>query len=92
MIELNPESVKAYTTLLKDPKAHGLPIRPLADCFENTDTTTPKHLLFKDYQQEVGANLPKVFFYIIMDNEYGNKIAKADNGDLGYLLKFKPAL
>lgn len=88
---LSPESVDAYTQLLKDPKAHNLPIRPLSECFEDAAEATPKHLLFADYKNEVGENVPKVFFYIIMDNEYPTKIAKAPNGDLGYLLKFKPA-
>jgi hypothetical protein len=88
-MELNTESVKAYTTILKDPKAQGLPMRPLAECFEDADVATPKHLLFEDYKKEVGNNLPKVFFYIIMDQEYPTKIAKAPSGELGYLLRFK---
>lgn len=91
-MDLNNESVSAYTKILKNPKTHGLPIRPLAECFEDADVATPKHTLFADYKHEVGENLPKVMFYIIMDREYPSKIAKAPNGDLGYLLKFKPKI
>ena len=89
-MELSLESVAAYTVVLKDPKSQNLPIRPLSECFKDADVATPKHLLFKDYQQEVGSNVPKVIFYIVMDGEYANKIAKAPNGDLGYLLEFVP--
>ncbi len=88
-MELNTASVAAYTKILKEPQTHGLPIRPLSECFEDAEIATPKHLLFKDYQAEVGQNLPKVFFYIVMDSEYPTKIAKAPSGEMGYLLKFK---
>ncbi len=87
-MELNNESIAAYTKILKDPKGNGIPIRPLAECFQPAEVATPKHLLFEDYKSEVGQNLPKVFFYIIMDTEYPETIAKAPNGDLGYKLEF----
>lgn len=89
-MELNEESVSAYTKILKTPSEHGIPIRPLSECFEDCETATPKHVLFNEYKQDVGENLPKVMFYIIMDSEYPQKIAKAESGELGYLLKYIP--
>lgn len=86
-MELNEQSVAAYTTLMKDPSTHGLPFRKLSDCFQECDTATPKHILFKDYQNEV-PQCPKVIFYIVMDSEYPKLIAKAPTGELGYKLKF----
>jgi len=91
-MELNQQSIDAYTKILKDPKAQGIPIRPLHGCFELTDVATPKDKLFNDYLAEVGDNLPKVFFYLIMDAEYERTIAKAPNGDLGYKLKYVPSI
>ena len=89
-MELNEQSIDAFTKIMKDPSKYGIPMRPISECFEATEVATPKHLLFKDYCEETKGNLPKVFFYIIMDTEYWDKIAKAPDGNAGYLLKFKP--
>lgn len=86
---LSKESVDAHKKLMLHPKEHGMPFRPLQDCFIVTEKATPKHLLFKDFQREI-PQLQKVFFYIIMDEVYADKIGKADNGDFGYFLEFIP--
>jgi len=89
-ITLSKEAVNAYKELMTNPQKHGLEIPSLEDCFEETDIATPKHILFADYIKRIDKPLPKVFFYIIMDELYVNKIAKAPNGDFGYKLKLKP--
>lgn len=88
-MELSKESVDAHRKLLKNPSENGLPFRAINQCFEKTDIATPAHLLFQDFKQEVPA-LQKVFFYIIMDEEYPDQKGKAPNGDMGYFLKFIP--
>jgi hypothetical protein len=58
--------------------------------FLPSETCTPKHLLFKEFIEGTKwKGLPKVIFYIIMDDEYPQSIGKAVNGDLGYFLKLK---
>lgn len=56
--------------------------------FISTATCTPKHLMFKEFTEKTKwKGLPKVIFYILMDNLYPKHIAKAPNGDLGYCLE-----
>lgn len=56
--------------------------------FIRSEVCTPKHLLFKEFTEKTKwANLPKIIFYILMDELYPRSIAKAPNGDLGYLLE-----
>lgn len=88
VIELNPESVNAYKTIIENPSAHGFNFRPLKDCFEVSEVATPKHILFNEYVAYIGKPLPKVMFYIIMDGLH--KTFKAPDGLFGYNLKFKP--
>jgi hypothetical protein len=87
-ITLTPEAVNAYKELITNPKKHGLTMLSLEEVFEDTEEATAKHILFNEYLKKVNHQLPKVFFYIIMDEIYSNKIAKANDGNLGYKLKF----
>lgn len=88
-MQLTPELVAAYTKILKDPQKHNLPLRPLNECFEEADIAIPKHLVYLEYFAKENSAIDKLLFYIIMDAEYPNTLAKAPNGDLGYRLKFK---
>ncbi len=48
---------------------------------------TPKHLLFKKFIEGTKwKGLPKIIFYIIMDELYPRSIGKAKCGNLGYSL------
>lgn len=87
VIPLNEQSVAAYHELMTNPAQHGLPIRPLEECFEASDTATAQHVLFRDYQKESPA-CPKIFFYIVMEKVYGRARHKAPDGNLGFKLKF----
>ena len=86
-IMLTPETVSAYKTLMTKPKENGLDIPSLDEYFEEAEEGTAKHILFKDYLDRIQKPLPKVFFYIIMDELYANKIVKCADGNLGYKLK-----
>ena len=89
-IELNSQSVAAYKEALLNPAAHGLPIRPIKDCFEKSETVTAKHILAQQYMDECNGNLPKIFCYIVMDDVFGLCDGKDADGLLGYHLKFIP--
>lgn len=87
-ITLTPEAVNAYKELMTNPKAHGLEMPTLEECFEEGEGIA-KHILFAEYIDRIQKPLPKVFFYIIMDELYANKIVKCTDGNLGYKLKLR---
>lgn len=78
----------AYKELMVNPSVHGLDFPPLSDCFESFEAGTAKHILFKEYLDKIKKPLPKIFFYIVMDELY--PVVKAADGNLGYKLKIKP--
>lgn len=56
--------------------------------FARSEKCTPKHLLFKEFTEKTKwKGLPKLIFYILMDELYPNSIAKAPDGNLGYCLE-----
>ena len=82
---LTPEAVAAYKTLMTKPKENGLDFPPLSEVFEATENATAKHILFQQYIDLIKKPLPKVMFYIIMDELYPQ--AKAADGNLGYCIR-----
>jgi hypothetical protein len=59
--------------------------------FEPSETVTANHLLFEQWQQKTKRfKLPKMIFYIIMDETYGASNVKDADGNLGRALKVKP--
>lgn len=88
-MELTSEAIDAYKTIMENPSQYGFSFRPLVDCFVGSDDATPKHILFNEYLAYIQKPLPKVIFYIIMDQLYPQ--AKAPTGEFGYRIKFKPA-
>lgn len=88
-IVLCPESVAAYKELMLTPEKHGITIPPLKECFIDSNEGTPKHILFNEYLTKIDNRpLPKIFFYIVMDDLY--RIVKCSDGNLGYAVKIKP--
>ena len=92
-IQLSPGLVAAYKELLTNPKKNGFDFRPITECFREIETVTPKHELFNVYIEYLQKPLPKVIFYIIMDELYGNLTGRAmdaedKSGYLGYKLEF----
>jgi hypothetical protein len=87
---LNEESIAAYKELMTNPTVHGLDMKTLKDCFRETENVTPKHILFEQYRDLIQKPIPKVIFYIIMDEVYGHLIGKdvhENGGCLGYKLE-----
>lgn len=88
-IELTPGHIEAYKELLNNPSSHGFTFRKLTECFKESSTVIPKHELYKIYIDYLQKPLPKIVFYIIMDEIYGNVIDKDEtSGNLGYKLEF----
>jgi hypothetical protein len=87
-MELNQQSVDAHLKLLSDPKAYGLPFRPIEECFEKSETVTAKHILAKEFIENEVPSLHKLFCYIVMDKVFGLCDGKDEKGSLGYHLKF----
>lgn len=84
---LTPETVDAYTQLISEPEKHGLDFLPLKDCIKQSDKVTALHILFKNYIDLIKRDVPKVIFYIIIQNIYGNPSGVDENGNAGYNLK-----
>ncbi len=88
-ITLTTEAVNAYKELMTNPKNNGLDFPPLEECFDVYESGTAKHILYQEYIDKIKKPLPKVFFYIIMDDIYFDRIVKCLDGNLGYKLKIK---
>ena len=87
-MELTPQAIGAYKELLSNPSKHGFSFKPLKDYFEESETVTAKHILFDQLLLSIRVPLPKVVFYILMDEMYGGTIGKDESGYVGYHLKF----
>lgn len=88
-ITVSPSSVTAYRELMTNPKEYGLDFKPLAELLEKTETALDKHLVYEQYLESIKrteSQIPKIFFYIIMDELYVQK--KASSGNVGYCIKF----
>jgi len=86
-IILCPEAVAAYKELMTNPKGNGLDIPSLEECIVVSDTIIAKHILYQQYIDLIQKPLPKVFFYIIIDELHFDKMGKGSDGNFGYKLK-----
>lgn len=88
-IPLTPETVKMYKDILTEPEKNKLPYKPITDCFKKSETVTAQHVLFNEYIAYIeNRPLPKVIFYIIMQEIFGNCNGKDESGCAGWFLKF----
>jgi hypothetical protein len=90
-MNLTKDTIAVYTDLLTKPNEHGLDIPALSEVIETTEEATAKYLIYELYLVRVGRSkhvIPKVVFYIIMDNLY--PIKKDEGGYLGYCVRVKP--
>ncbi len=56
--------------------------------FKTSETATAAHVLFNEFTEKTKWHrLPKIVFYILMDDLYPK--AKAADGNLGYLVTLK---
>ena len=60
----------------------------IAQYYTAAQEATAKHLLFGQFTEKTKwKNLPKIIFYILMDELY--EVKKAADGNLGYCVTFK---
>lgn len=85
-MELNAASVDAFTKLISNPKEYGFDFKPFKECFEESNTCTALHILYQNYIDYIQKPLPKVFFYIIMENTFGHPNGNDKNGNAGYFM------
>jgi hypothetical protein len=83
---INEQSISAYKQILTNPAEFNMPFKSIDDIFEPSSTAIAKHIVYEKYQRIIDRNIPKLIFYIIMDGIFAQR--KADDGNLGYLLKF----
>lgn len=98
-IPLTPETVALFRKFVEHPEeCEGCDYKPIRECFEKSDVCTPKHILFNQYIAYLRRPLPKVFFYIIMDEIFPELQGKAPSrydsegnhiggGEYGFYLK-----
>lgn len=98
-IPLTPKTVAMFRKFVEHPEEFkGCNYKPIQECFEKSDLCTPKHILFNQYIAYLRRPLPKVFFYIIMDDIYPEMRGKAPykyndkgevtgGGEYGFYLK-----
>lgn len=91
-MQLTPALVAAYKEALQNPQNHELDFEPLENCFIKSDTVTANHILARQYLDYTARGIPKVIFYIIMQEIYGHPKGKDAEGHFGYYLTFKPEL
>lgn len=84
---LTEELISAYKQMLSNPEKHNLAFPSLREIFLLSDTAIAKHIVYDKYQRIIDKNIPKIIFYIIMDEMFPQK--KAEDGNLGYVVKFK---
>jgi hypothetical protein len=94
-MNLSKEAVDAYKELLSNPKKNNLPIEPITDVLVKSDTVIAQHNLFKQYLSYLNsklpnADLPKVIFYILLEEIFGPCTGKDETGCAGYHLKLNP--
>ena len=88
---LTPAVIRRFTDFLVNPHEYNFDYKPLKECFVEGDHYEPQHLLYQQYVDYIQKPLPKVVFYIIMQEQFPEYFGKDDRPgtrhDLGYKLK-----
>lgn len=91
VIQLTPATINQYTDFLVNPSKYGCTYKPLKSVFVEGDHYEPQHLLYQQYLEYIKKPLPRVIFYIIMQEQFPEFRGKDDREgtrhDIGYKLK-----
>jgi hypothetical protein len=90
-MEINEQTVSAYSEILRNPQLYKLTFRPIAECFKPSESVTSQSDLFKSWIADEAVNCEKIFFYITMAEIFGQPTDKDDKGSLGWKLEYIPA-
>lgn len=89
-IVLTPEVIEFYKDAVLNPSKYNLnKMRPLSECFQPSEVIVALHLLFEAYNKNENHKVPKVIFYMVFEEMYGQVQGKDANGYAGYYLSFK---
>ncbi len=84
---LTPEAVEAYLHIMENPAEYNFDFKPLSQLLVKSDKITAQHILYREYIDCIqNSNIPKVIFYIILQDKYGACHGKDDAGCFGYYL------
>ena len=67
---LTPELIEAYKKMITNPKEYNLEFESLGEIFEKSEIAIAKHLVYDSYLLRIKKPVPKVIFYIIMDEMF----------------------
>jgi len=60
----------------------------ISQYYEPSEECTAQHILFKEFiETSKWKNLPKIIFYILLGEVYGQPIHKDKDGNLGFKIK-----
>jgi hypothetical protein len=66
---------------------------PLTEYYNEVETVTAQHILFKLFiEGTLWKGVPKMIFYILLQDFFGPPHLKDKNGDLGYAIQLKNEL
>lgn len=88
-MEISEKHVEAYENLMNEPKKYNLEFESISEVFKESTDVIAKHIAYEQYLKRISKNenqLPKVFFYIVMDKKYKQSTDK--DGNLGYCIEF----
>ncbi len=68
--DLSPNTIQQYKDFLLNPEDYGCIYKPLHKVFELNNEVVPQNILYNQYVDYIKKPLPKVVFYIIMDEEF----------------------
>jgi len=87
-MELNEATIATFRMLIFEPEKQGLPFPTLKECFKPATVARANDLLYADYMILIeNRPLPKVIFYILMREAFGDPNGKDKDGSLGYRLR-----
>lgn len=89
---LSPATVQAYKTLLTEPESNGLNFKPINEVLLPSEACTAQHILYKQFLDYLQKPLPKVIFYILMEEMFWQYAGHDERGLFGYKLEINPAL
>lgn len=92
-MQLNKATINQYKDFLENPQKYDCNYKPIKECFAPSKHVTPQDKLYELYIAHIDKPLPKVVFYIIMQELYDEYRGKAPydektkkGGEFGYAL------
>lgn len=88
-ITITFDTIKDYVEVLSNPAKYGFKFLPIYMTFEKSDELTKNDELHNEYIKYTNIQIPKIFFYMIMDSIFGFRSGKDEFNNKGFYLKLK---